>query len=335
MDGSAKSKPSAAIIGVPSEAGTHFAGQTKAPNALTSTGKLLSKLEKEGYSVSFEPSIFEHAPKDVQEATKWAPSPKGRGARNEEKTLKVLKYIREHLLSQEQLPPSTLRIFIGGDCSIVPAIFSTLCNASSKAGIIYFDGDCDLTLPHQTEADGSTAILDSMVMSHYTQRDGCLESMKVFARPDGKPLADPSNFVLFGQDPNQPSLEHWTYLCENRFKCFFRPTVAADPVKAAREAMGYLKEQGCDSVFIHFDVDVIDCAEFPLANYPHYAGLGFDEAKLALCTFLAEIDNLVGIVITEVNPNNDPTGEMVSRLADALTIGLAERAARLTATRVG
>lgn len=314
------------VIGIPTEAGTHFAGQCKAPDALVSRGQLLSKLEKEGYSVSHEPDVFRHASQDVQEARKWHPAPKVGGVRNEENTIKAMKFTRDHLLSKAK--SSALKLFIGGDCSIVPAIFSTLCTETSKVGLVYFDGDCDLTLPHQTDADGSTAILDSMVMSHYTQRDGCLESMKAFARGNGEPLVDPSNIVLFGQDPEQPSIEHWTYLCENRFKCFFRPTVATDPVENARKAIRYLKEQGCDSVFIHFDVDVIDCAEFPLGNYPHYAGLKFEEAKLALTTFLAEIDDLVGIIVTEVNPNNDPTGEMVTRLTDALVIGFAERMAQ-------
>lgn len=320
------------VIGIPSEAGTHFAGQSKAPEALISTGQLLLKLEREGYSVLHDADIFKSTSLDIINATKWQPAPKVHGARNEENTLQVLKYIRSTLLDRaSSIVPfeSMLNIFVGGDCTIAPAIYSALCDMSAlKIGIIYFDGDCDLTLPHQTDSEGSTAILDSMVMSHYTHREGCLESMKTFSRPGGAPLVEPSNIVLLGQDPNQPSIEHWTYICENRFKCLFRPTVAANPERAAREAISYLKEQGCEAIFIHFDVDVIDCAEFPLANYPHYAGLKFDEACVVLNTLLAEIDRLAGIVVTEVNPNNDPTGEMVNRLTDALAGAFAKKQMR-------
>jgi len=122
-------------------------------------------------------------------------------------------------------------------------------------------------------------------------------------------------------------LEHWTFLCENGFKCFFRPTVAADTVGTARAALKYLKEQGCDAIFLHFDVDVIDSGEFPLANYPHYACLEFGHMRMALDVFLAEAEDLIGMVITEVNPNNDPDGSMVDTLTDAIATAFAHRIA--------
>lgn len=73
-------------------------------------------------------------------------------------------------------------------------------------------------------------------------------------------------------------------------------------------------------VYVHFDCDVIDSGEFPLANYPHYAGLTFETAMDALGVFLA--DTCVrGLTVTEVNPNNDPSGVMVTRLVDGVVKG--------------
>jgi arginase family enzyme len=72
-------------------------------------------------------------------------------------------------------------------------------------------------------------------------------------------------------------------------------------------------------------VDVIDTGEFPLANFPHYAGLQFEQAAEALKIFLAEADGLLGLTLTEVNPNNDPSGDMVTRVVDTSINGLHRR----------
>ena len=147
--------------------------------------------------------------------------------------------------------------------------------------------------------------------------------MSTFVRPDGEPLINPENIVLFGFDPLQPSAEHFTYLLEQRFKSFSRPTVRADSTGSAKAALDWLKER-VDVILLHFDVDVIDSGDFPLANYPHYAGVQAGEAWDAVKVFLEE-EMVRGVVVTEVNPNNDPEGWMVKDLVNALTDGLAER----------
>jgi arginase len=113
------------------------------------------------------------------------------------------------------------------------------------------------------------------------------------------------------------------YMLENGFKAFTRPTVRKDPVGTARKALEWL-EARVDVIFLHFDVDVIDSGEFPLANFPHYAGLKVDEALNAVKIFL-ESEKLKGMVLTEVNPNNDPDGSMVHKLVDGIVGGFARR----------
>jgi arginase len=320
-------KPRITVIGIPTEAGTHFAGQCKAPEAIVSTGKLLDKLSSE-YEVDHIPDIFA-SNELVAKAARWAPSPKTNGIRNEANAVKVMEHIRDELIehAQKQSRSETIQLFLGGDCSMAPSILCALHHTSpAKIGVVYFDGDCDLSLPGDSHDPGTSSILDSMVLSHYTQREGCLQCIKdAFAKPDGTPLIDASNIVLFGQDPLQPSVEHWTYLCEKQFKCYFRSTVAANPTTTAQAALKYLSDQGCDAVLIHFDVDVIDSGEFPLANFPHYAGLQFEQAAEALTIFLSEANGLLGMALTEVNPNNDPSGVMVTRLVDAVVAGLFRR----------
>jgi arginase len=305
------------IVCIPTEAGTHFSGQCKAPGALVHGGGLGSKLLKIGYNVA----VHEHVLTDgvVDQAASWKPSAKINGVRNEKNTLDIMTDVHRYLLQRPQISRDRFPIVLGGDCSITPAVFSAFKdkdNSRKRVGLLYFDGDADLTLPSQTNAEGSSAIIDSMTISHLTGREGGLPSMSQFRSPDGSPLVNPDNIVLFGFDPLQPATEHWIYLVENQFKVFTRPTVRSDPAGYAKKALEWLSARA-DIIYVHFDVDVIDSGEFPLANYPHYAGLMFDEAMAALKVFLGN-EKVKGLTVTEVNPNNDPSGQMVQRLVDGI-----------------
>jgi arginase len=306
----APTTPHITIVSVASEAGTHWSGQSKAPSALLNHG-LSSKLSSD-YIIS----AIDALPLPVL----YSPQPLINGVRNENAVLKVMESVKATISS---LDDSTLPLIIGGDCSITPAILSALCGKQNKKiGILYFDGDVDLSIPATSHehTDSDACIFDSMVVSHLTQRPGSLASMHTFSRSDShgnaSPLVDKENIVLFGFDPLQPKPQHWLYLLENGFKAFGAPTVQKDPKAVAKEAMAWLEDR-CDGVFVHFDVDVIDSSEFPLGNFPHYAGLAFEEAIAALEVFVKS-EKFVGLVITEVNPGNDGSGEMVKRLVDSV-----------------
>ena len=325
------------IISVPTEAGTHIPGQCKAPDWIIEQGGLARKLrDNAGCHVAIhgecENGIFGTK---IEDANSWKPSEKVEGARNLPNTVKVMHWVHDYLRSQNDMG-STFPIILGGDCSITPAIFSAFSHwhPNKKVGLLYVDGDADLTLPSQTSAEGSSGILDSMVISHLTRREGGLEQMKDFSHPDGSALVNPENVVLFGFDPLQPATEHWVYLLENGFKCFTRPSVQKDPIGCARKALAYLEDR-VNIILLHFDVDVIDCGLFPLANYPHYAGLRFKNATGSVGHFLQH-EKVQGLVVTEVNPNNDSVAHrnvqkgdervtMVERLVDELVLSFKKR----------
>ena len=68
-------------------------------------------------------------------------------------------------------------------------------------------------------------------------------------------------------------------------------------------------------VLVHFDVDVIDSTEFPLADFPHFnQGLGYADALACLRVF-GRHEAFGGLVLTEVNPHRDPDGRLTARLA--------------------
>lgn len=294
------------VVDVPTEAGTHWPGQTKAPQALRDAG-LVNKLKSIGYTVS--------SLRALDGPQHWRPTELLNGVRDEENTLKVMKQVAGVL---ERDASKGIQLILGGDCSITPGILAGVNKAyrGERIGLVYFDGDADLTLPSEGGAGGHTGILDSMVLTHLTQRPGGLQSMRNFCKSDGSPLVTNENIVLFGFDPAQLLAEHWTFLAESQFKIITRPTVSEEPRARAEEALRWL-ESRVDKVLIHFDVDVIDSGMFPLANYPHYEGLRFREA-MDVMEVLVQSRKLAGLVITEVNPNNDPYGLMVKALVDGL-----------------
>ena len=86
--------------------------------------------------------------------------------------------------------------------------------------------------------------------------------------------------------------------------------------KTALEALERLGEQA-EPILVHFDVDVIDFAEFPAADVLHERGLAYNEALDALRVFVST-PRFAGLVVTEFNPNRDPDGALARRLVDLI-----------------
>jgi arginase len=99
--------------------------------------------------------------------------------------------------------------------------------------------------------------------------------------------------------------------------------VAADPAGAAAAARAHV-EASAGAIVVHFDVDAVDSADLPLANYPHHGkGLRFD-AAMALLRELCASPAFAALVLTEVNPTHDPSGALLGGYIDGVTAALAE-----------
>ena len=72
---------------------------------------------------------------------------------------------------------------------------------------------------------------------------------------------------------------------------------------------------------VHLDVDVLDTGLFPLANFPHFNGLSLEEMSEALEVLCAS-PRLAGLVVTEVNPDHDPDGELLGQLVEVVASAL-------------
>ncbi|RPI92013.1 MAG: hypothetical protein EHM40_14200 [Chloroflexi bacterium] len=98
-----------------------------------------------------------------------------------------------------------------------------------------------------------------------------------------------------------------------------RPEAVAMEVRARLESMA-------QQFIIHFDVDVIDFMDLPLADVAqHNAGLTFHEALTCLKIFVASL-RFGGLVITECNPDHaDEEGLVLGQFVQGLAGVLALR----------
>jgi arginase len=285
------------VLGVPTSAGSHNPGQELAPAAWREAG-LIEQLRAAGLDVEDRGDLPAEPFRPV--------SPVG-GLRDADRVAELAQKVAAEVAAIRQA--GRLPLVLGGDCTITLGAL----DGSGPGGLVYFDGDADLAIPERS----TSAVADTMGMTHMLG-GGSPRLARLGSR---FPLLRPGQVTLFGFDPAELDTFEWTELASRHLYAAPAPAVRADPAGAARRALGYLSRR-CDSYLLHFDVDVLHTGLFPLANYPHFAGLTLDEAGACLDVF-AGGERFGGLVITEVNPGNDPSGELLRTLAARVTRALA------------
>lgn len=278
------------LIGVPSSAGSHYAGQEKAPQALRRAG-LVTELERHGVEVS----DFGDLPLAL-----YQPQSVDRKQQNLARVVDVALRVAERVdeVLQRQLTP----MVIGGDCTITLGVLAGYLRHVENLGLLYFDGDIDLNTP----ATSQSGIFDSMGIAHMLG-EGAEALSHVGSR---FPLMREDHIALFGFHPWEVD-EREQKMLEQRQLLRFPVTHFDDqPSKVAQQAMSQL-EQRAEVVLVHFDVDAIDSADCPLANFPHHnLGLSLTDALECLTIFCAS-PKCGGLVLTELNPDHDGDGSLV------------------------
>jgi arginase len=286
------------VLGVPTSAGSHNPGQELAPAAWREAG-LIGELRAAGLDVEDRGDLPAEPFRPV--------SPAG-GLRDADRVAAIAQRVATSVA--EIRAAGRLPLVLGGDCTITLGV---LAGSAADGGLVYFDGDADLHTPDQ---DGS-AVADTMGMTHMLG-GGSPRLARLGSR---YPLLRPGQVVLFGFDPAELDTLQWTELASRHLYAAPAPAVRADPAGQARRALGYLGRR-CGSYLVHFDVDVLHTGLFPLANFPHFAGLALDQASACLEEF-AGAEKFGGLVITEVNPGNDPSGELLGALVKTVAGALA------------
>jgi arginase len=296
-----------AIIGVPSSAGAHHAGQERAPQALRQAG-LVDRLRAAGLAVEDTG--------DVPGAT-FAVDHEHPGARSLAAVVRVAGQVADAVAAA--LAAGQAPLVIGGDCTITLGVIAGFRREYPNVGLVYADGDADVGRPDSGNP-GDSGIFDSMGVTHLL--GGGAPELAGLAGPP--PLLDPARLAIVGSDPRETDDGGRAWLAADGVSFQEAPALIADPAAAARRALAAI-EAASGPIVVHFDVDLIDSGDLPLGNFPHYGS----EVRLSdALTCLRELRRhpaFNGMVLTEVNPTYDPGGSQLARYVDLLVAVLADQ----------
>lgn len=291
------------LLGVPSSAGAYGPGQEKAPQALREAGlvELLRGSGRHVLDVGDLPPVRFTADDE---------HPHTRSLAAVREVVRTTARRTRRLVSSGSKP-----IVIGGDCTITLGVVAGMLGVDPQLRLAYLDGDVDLETPETTPS----GIFDGMVVAHLLGL-GSPELSKVGPRV---PLLEEKDIALFGYNDQSewfvaPEREMLTHLRSPAFPC---RRISLNPSAVAAEALRALRPAG-RRLLVHFDTDVMDAEDFPAAELSHREGLSLDQTMQCLRVFVRD-PTFDGLVVTEFNPDKDPTGRHAVRLANGLADALA------------
>src|SRR5262249_35440605 len=160
--------------------------------------------------------------------------------------------------------------------------------------------------------------IDGMVVAHIIGK-GAPELVRFWGEP---PLVREPDVYLFGVERLDPPEQEFLTRSPMRYMR------AADIQRrsaaiAAKAALAHLHADAREFV-IHLDTDIIANDEFPAVNVPAAGGLSLADVRTAL-TEAVRSTFLVGLTVTQYNPDKDPDGSAAKKLVDLLVEALSSR----------
>lgn len=287
------------IVSAPSSAGAHHAGPERAPAAILAAG-LVRSLRERGVDVVEGP---------VTDESPFGPADREPAGRDAARVAQVARSVGRAVT--EVVRTGRRALVIGGDCTVSVGAIAGLRQFEPDVAVAYIDGDADLADP----ATSGGGVMDA---SGVAVLRGLIASP--LASAGSGAMIDAARLAVLGFDRTDAGAYDERRLREAApAEALDDAAVAADPVGAAERAAAVLSAGEVGA--IHFDVDVVDSAELPLANFPHYGtGIAVDDA-VALLRRLTAVPNVRLLSLTEVNPTHDRTGYWLERYVDMIARG--------------
>jgi arginase len=282
------------VVGAPTSAGAYAPGQEDGPQALRAAGLL----------EALGPDVRDAG--DV-ERFRWRPDPERPRAANLSAAADRARQVARRVAAA--LEDDGRVLVLGGDCTT--GVGTVAGFAGRDAGLVYLDRHADLNVPAST-IDGA---LDWMGVAHMLGIEGAEPELAGIA--GASPLLAPERIAFLGLAPVTPPEQ--AVIDELGLPVVSLDRTVADPAGAAREALDALA--GCAEVVVHFDVDVLDFLDAPLAeNADRAPGLPLSAAAAILEELLLD-PRTRALTVTEFNPHHGDaatTERLVQALAGAL-----------------
>ena len=281
------------IIDMPTSAGGNRPGLEMAPAALRNAG-LIDALHARGVKTVDRAD----APTPWRWQTDWVDVEASNGAG-------VVEHV-QHARSRVAAAIADGRrvLGLGGDCTVAIGVVAAHADAGARVGLVYVDGHADLNVPGSV-ADGAgefTPSLDWMGVGHMVGLDGAWEALAAVG--PHRPLLAPSDVAIVGWVPEQASAHELGALDDLGLPVIDWARLSRDPEGEMTQLLAAWGT-GFDRLLVHFDVDVLDYAQTPIADTSASQGVGLslDQAQRALAC-VAKDPRFAALTISEINPAN-------------------------------
>jgi arginase len=298
-----------ALIGAPSSAAAFALGTEKAPAALRAAG-LVGRLHSAGYEVidhgDCAPRLF-------------ADDEEHRRARNLPEIVAGLNDLKAR--AEVAVKSGALVLVLGGDCAHVIGLLAAARRYYKHLNLLWFDRDADLNTPASTPSGR----IDGMVTAHIIGK-GAPELVRFWGEA---PLVREPDVVLFGLERLDPPERD--FLTRSPMRQVYAADVRLKG--GAKSAADELEQMhaGLREFVVHLDTDVIANEDFPAVDVPGAnGGLSLADTRAALSEFVRH-KNLLGLDISQYNPDKDPDGSSAKNLVDLVVDALTARMESLNA----
>jgi arginase len=290
------------LIEAPTSAGAYAPGQEDGPRALLDAG-LREGLEAVGVAVH---------PGGQASPFRWRPDADNPRAANAGTVIDRASQVASLVRSA---PAEDTILVLGGDCTVGVGTVAGLLDLSARLGLIYVDRHADLNVPAST-VDGA---LDWMGVAHMLDIDGAVDGLAALAGQ--RPMLSAGQISFLGLGPHTDFEAE--VIAGRGLPVVDVRSAASDPLRSARAALSPLA--ACDSLAVHFDVDLVDFLDAPLAeNTDRGAAPSLNACGEILSAPLRD-ERVRALTVTEFNPHHgSPEGDTAQRLLRVLIEVLGE-----------
>jgi arginase len=284
------------LIEAPTSAGGYAPGQEDGPRALLEAG-LVERLEAAGLGVRRGGQVTPF---------RWRPDPANPNAAN---AAAVIDRAGQVAALVRSAPAEDTIVVLGGDCTVGVGTVAGLQHRVERLGLVYFDRHADLNVPDST-VDGA---LDWMGVAHMLDVDGAVDGLA--ALTGHRPMLSSEQISFLGLGPRTDFEAE--VISDRRLPVVDVQSAASDPISSAQAALSPLS--ACDSLAVHFDVDLVDFLDAPLAEN---TDRGIAPSLTACGEMLNELladARARALTVTEFNPHHgSEDGSTTQRLLGIL-----------------
>ncbi len=237
---------------------------------------------------------------------RWRPDPDNPTAANAGAVLDRADQVAALVRSS---PREDTVLVLGGDCTVGVGTVAGVSQHVERLGVVYVDRHADLNVP-ASNVDGA---LDWMGMAHMLDIDGVLPELAGLAGE--RPMLSSGQVSFLGLGPHTEF--EAAVISARGLPVVDVQAAASDPLSSARAALEPLGE--CDGLAVHFDVDLVDFLDAPLAeNTDRGIALSLSACGEMLSELLADA-RVRALTVTEFNPHHgSEDGSTTKRLLEIL-----------------